>query len=178
MFQISRPPKPPSGQGGCGSYVWVPYRNEEKEKDDVFLEEQQAGVDLMDDITEEDDNGSAHTDKEYEDVCTPNDIDGEQFEESGIVGEEEEDMGQIVWVVCDLLNFHHRNNYKIADLHLPSLALAQCFWKMWNPWSSHLLRWFLNFSLMTAFLRYFQAYKVWNLGLVQLHRWIQDAYGP
>ena len=50
----------------------------------------------MDDIAEEDDNGSAHTDKEYEDVCTPNDIDGEQFEESDIVGEEEEDMGQIV----------------------------------------------------------------------------------
>jgi hypothetical protein len=95
MFQNSHPPMPPSGQEGCGSYVWVPYHDQDKERENVFLEEQQAGVDFMDDVTEEDNDGSAHTQEEYEDVYTPDDIDVEQFKEEGIVDEEEEGTGQI-----------------------------------------------------------------------------------
>jgi hypothetical protein len=95
LYRIHVPKQPPSGQEGRGSYVWVPYHDQDKEIDDVFLEEQQAGVDFVDDVAEEDNNGSAHTHEEYEDVYTPDDVDIEQFEESGVVDEEDEGTGQI-----------------------------------------------------------------------------------
>lgn len=90
MFLNSRPPMPPSGQEGRGSYVWVPYHGQVQGGDDVVLEEQQVAVDFVDDITDEDNDGSAHTQEEHEDIYIPEDVDVEQFDESGIADDEEE----------------------------------------------------------------------------------------
>jgi len=95
MFQNSNLPKPPFGQEGRGSYVWVPYDDQDKKSDNASLEEQQADADFVDDIVEEDDNGSAHTQEEYEDLYALEDDDVERFKESGVADEEEEGMGQI-----------------------------------------------------------------------------------
>jgi len=93
MFLNSRPPTPPFGQEGRGSYVWVPYHDQDQESDD----EEQHAVDFVDDIADEDNDGSAHTQEEYEDIYIPEDIDVEQFDESGVADEEEEEgTGQIV----------------------------------------------------------------------------------
>ena len=92
MFPNSRPPAPPSGQEGRGSYVWVPYHDQDQESDD---EEQHATVDFVDDIADEDNDGSAHMQDEYEDIYIHEDLDIEQFDESGITDEEEEGTGQI-----------------------------------------------------------------------------------
>jgi len=96
MFQNSNPPKHPFGLEGRGSYVWVPYDDQDKKSDNALLEEQQADADFVDDIAEEDNNGSAHTQEEYEDLYALNDDDIERFEESGFVDKEEEGMGQTV----------------------------------------------------------------------------------
>ncbi len=95
MFQSSNPPKPPFGLEGRGSYVWVPYDDQDKKNDNASLEEQQADADFADDIAEEDDNGSAHTQEEDEELYALDDDDIERFEESGVVDEEEEGTGQI-----------------------------------------------------------------------------------
>jgi hypothetical protein len=55
MFQNSNPPKPPFGLEGRGSYVWVPYDDQDKNSDNASLEEQQADADVADDIAEEHD---------------------------------------------------------------------------------------------------------------------------
>jgi len=88
-FKKSRPPKPPSGQEGRGSYVWVPYRDQDDDASPV------EHVDFVDDVAEDDNDGSAHTQEEYEDVYTPDNVDVEQFEESGVIDEEAEGIGQI-----------------------------------------------------------------------------------
>lgn len=92
---FGNPPKPPFGLEGRGSYVWVPYDDQDKKSDNASLEEQQADADFADNIAEEDDNGSAHTQEEYEDLYALNDDDIERFEESGFVDQEEEGTGQI-----------------------------------------------------------------------------------
>jgi hypothetical protein len=95
MFQNSNPPKPPFGLEGHGSYVWVPYDDQDKNSDNASLEEQQADADVADDIAEEHDNESAHTQEEYEDLYALNDDEIERFEESSVVDEEDEGTGEI-----------------------------------------------------------------------------------
>jgi len=95
MFQNSNPPKPPFGLEGRGSYVWVPYDDQDKNSDNASLKEQQADADVADDIAEELDNESAHTQEEYEDLYALNDDEIERFEESGVVDEEDEGTGEI-----------------------------------------------------------------------------------
>jgi hypothetical protein len=61
----SRPPPPPPGQQGRGSYVWVPDAAQDAEVEDQLVDEQLDAENLADDMAEEDNEGSAHTEEEY-----------------------------------------------------------------------------------------------------------------
>jgi hypothetical protein len=96
MFQCSRPPKPPPGQEGRGSYVWVPDTVRDEQSDDAFATKQCGSEDFVDDVADNDNNGSANTDKEYEDEYAADYIGDDNVSESGgVVVEDTENMGPI-----------------------------------------------------------------------------------
>jgi len=95
MFPCSRPPKLPPGQEGRGSYVWVPHTEYDK-SDNASVAEQGGADDNVDDIAEEGDNGSAHTEEEYEDDYAADDTEDDNVGESAVmVDEDVENEGQI-----------------------------------------------------------------------------------
>ena len=95
MLWNSRPPRPPPGQEGRGSYVWVPH-------DAPIKEQHEEG--FLDVAAEEDNDGSMKTEEEYIDPYAADKGDfpeGGDIDEPGISADEEgtKNVGQIAYVL-------------------------------------------------------------------------------
>ena len=92
------PPKPPPGQQGHRSYVWIPDILDAEDRDTITAE--QLNTDnLVDDMVRADNDESEQTEKDYVDpyAAEIEDIpEGNDVNEAGI-GKEDED---VMYVVC------------------------------------------------------------------------------